>query len=40
MYGSIMRARLKKGQRDAFQKLMEGRVRVHAPRGLHSVETG
>jgi quinol monooxygenase YgiN len=38
MYGSIMRGRLKKGQRDAFQKLMEDRVVVHAPRGLHSIE--
>jgi quinol monooxygenase YgiN len=40
MYGSIMRARLKKGQREAFQKLMQDRVRVHAPRGLHSIEMG
>jgi quinol monooxygenase YgiN len=40
VYGSIMRARLKKGQRDAFRKLMEDRVLVHAPRGLHSIEMG
>jgi quinol monooxygenase YgiN len=38
MYGSIMRARLKKGQREAFQKLMEDRVRAHTPQGLHSIE--
>jgi len=40
MYGSIMRVRLKKGQRDAFHRLMEARVHVHAPRGLHSIEMG
>jgi hypothetical protein len=35
-----MRARLKIGQREAFQRLMEDRVRVHMPRGLHSIEMG
>ncbi len=40
MYGSIMRARVKKGQREAFQRLMQGRVARHQPRGLHSIEIG
>ncbi len=40
MYGSIMRARVKPGQREAFQRLMQGRVATHQPRGLHSIEVG